>query len=117
MNNTDKIQQLLGELNELTLKDFVDNLEWKDIKHYRVKQPSGTPIYRHFVTIPQYYLKGSKNRKYLSKPVYGGKIEDVNLNDINYRTYVINKIKSLIKNSLLGYGLTKPHSLQSPNNL
>lgn len=94
MKNNDRVIQLLEELNNITFNDFLDNLKWEDIKHYKVKQPSGTPIYRHFVSTPQYYLKGSKNKKYRSKCIYGGKIADVNLNNINYRSYVITKLKN-----------------------
>mgnify|MGYP003331680746 CR=1 FL=1 len=94
MENVDRVVQLLSELNKITFNDFLDKLKWDDIKHYKVKQPSGTPIYRHFVSVPQYYLKGTKNNEYRSKCVYGGKIDDVDLNNINYRSYVINKIKN-----------------------
>ena len=94
MENNDRILELLDELNTLTLNEFLDNLKWEDIKHYKYKQPSGTPIYRHFVTIPQYYPKGTKDIKYRCKPVYGGRMDEVDLNNINYRSYVITKIKN-----------------------
>jgi hypothetical protein len=94
MKNNDRILELLDELNTLTLNEFLDNLKWEDIKHFKCKQPSGTPIYRHFVTIPQYYPKGIKDIKYRCKPVYGGRMDEVDLNNINYRSYVITKIKN-----------------------
>ncbi len=94
MKNNDRAIQLLEELNNITFNDFLDSLKWEDIKHYKAKQPSGTPIYRHFVTAPQYYLKGSKNIKYRSKIIYGGKIDNVDLNNINYRSYIITKFKN-----------------------
>jgi hypothetical protein len=97
MDNNNKVLTLLEEINRITLNEFLDKLEWEDIKHYRVKQPSGTPIYRHFVTIPQYYLKGSKDKGYCRKQIYGGKIEDHSLDDINYKSHIIHKIKESIK--------------------
>jgi len=97
MDQNDKVIQLLNDLNKITLVDFLNKLSWEDIKHYKVKQPSGTPIFRHFVTIPQYYLKGSKHKGYSKIQIYGGKVQDCNLDDINYKSYIIHKIKKLIK--------------------
>jgi hypothetical protein len=92
----DRVTELLNELNQITLNQFINNLSWKDIHTYKVKQPSGDPIYRHFVTIPQYYLKGTKDCLYRKKLIYGGRVDKNDINDTDYQSYVINKIKNKI---------------------
>jgi hypothetical protein len=98
MDVNERISELLKEINHLYTCKFLHELSWDQVRF--AKNPVKDKMYLYaIVTIPAVNIKETipdRSQYYKDRiiKVHIGRLDNVNLDDVNFQNTVVNRIKS-----------------------